>query len=654
MLRLSVKRCRRQRRRGAFARKQVEAHTHLPLRTQYCGLTAGRLCGSGGSGGGGDCFVNENMLAAFSLSGSNRRRLLQRILCLSLHRTLALLLLPLSPLSSGYSTARGLRLQPSHHNSTSDNSLPGLQHSWLYQQSLRYRSAGQAQRTNHSYKVFYLRYLTDTDVKCNDGTRAGYYLRHSKDPNSRNWMIYLEGGWYCFDEATCLARQLTNQALFSSRTWHMVRYSYYFHGSRIITAVIDELLARRDFAEAKKVVIAGSSAGGIGTMMNLDRLARKLRKRSRHRVQVSGIVDSAWFLNYPTYSQPSYLTNCTSIYDCSPEEGIHRGIELWQPRIPRRCREAEGKSKFWRCYLGPVLHQHILTPTFIIQSLFDEAQLQMNRALLLTGGSYTKFAYIQRLGQEVAKSLSVARGVFAPACSDHEILTTKQMTIESQSLHETLQEWDAQLERQQQRPLYPQAPIWRRRNRNRSESRLVYNSSMLFLSKLVAVLNKPKVDGTQMRGGQYARVSRDLNGLGDRNQSNVSDHYHAPWQQTRPVKPFIRTSSSSPTPRPTVRLIDKCSLESGPDAEGQNTVSKSVGTADTCRGRAMVTPMCNPSCRSLTHPRTMEKLNIVSLLELYGVDTFQLAANAGFSVRELKSLPVKEQMRAIYCPKARR
>ncbi|KAL7057898.1 hypothetical protein AAHC03_016394 [Spirometra sp. Aus1] len=638
------------------------------------------------------------MSAAFSLSGSNRRRLFRRILCLSLHRTLALLLIPLSPLSSGYSTARGLRLQPSHHNSTSDNSLPSLQHSWLYQQSLRYRSAGQAQRTNHSYKVFYLRYLTDTDVKCNDGTRAGYYLRHSKDPNSRNWMIYLEGGWYCFDEATCLARQLTNQALFSSRTWHMVRYmggmlswddrinpnyhlfntvyvpycssdlwtgkkrrttnGYYFHGSRIITAVIDELLARRDFAEAKKVVIAGSSAGGIGTMMNLDRLARKLRKRSRHRVQVSGIVDSAWFLNYPTYSQPSYLTNCTSIYDCSPEEGIHRGIELWQPRIPRRCREAEGKSKFWRCYLGPVLHQHILTPTFIIQSLFDEAQLQMNRALLLTGGSYTKFAYIQRLGQEVAKSLSVARGVFAPACSDHEILTTNhwsQMTIESQSLYETLQEWDAQLERQQQRPLYPQTPIWRRRTRNRPESRLDYNSSMLFLSKLVAVLNKPKVDGTQMRGGQYARVSRDLNGLGDRNQSNASGHYHAPWQQTRPAKPFIRTSSSaSSTPSPTVRLIDKCSLESGPNAEGQKTVSKNVGTADTCRGRAMVTPMCNPSCRSLTHPRTMEKLNIVSLLELYGVDTFQLAANAGFSVRELKGLPVKEQMRAIYCPKARR
>ncbi|VDL92757.1 unnamed protein product [Schistocephalus solidus] len=458
-----------------------------------------------------------------------------------------------------------------------------------------------------------------------------YYLRHSKDPNTRNWMIYLEGGWYCFDEATCLARQLTNQALFSSRTWHMIRYSYYFHGSRIITAVVNELLARRDFAEARKVVFAGSSAGGIGTMMNLDRLARKIRKRSRSRVQVSGIVDSAWFLNYPTYTQPSYLINCTSIYDCSPVEGIHRGIELWQPRIPRRCREAEGKSKFWRCYLGPVLYQHIHTPTFIIQSLFDEAQLQMNRALLLTGGSYTKFAYIQRLGQE--------------------------MTIDSQSLHETLREWDAQMERQQQRPLHQRAATWAKRARHRFETRMNYNSSMLFLSKLVAVLNKPKVDGTEMRGGQYARVSRDLKAIGDKNHSNNnnnSGHIHGSRRQTRSVQPFLRIPVAKPaTPSVSIRLIDKCSLEGTAHSEEQSTAA-AAGVSDACLGRAIVTPMCNPSCRPLTHPRTMEKLNIVSLLELYGVDTFQLAANAGFSVRELKSLPVREQMRAIYCLQAPR
>ncbi|VDO15382.1 unnamed protein product [Rodentolepis nana] len=67
----------------------------------------------------------------------------------------------------------------------------------------------------------------------------------------------------------------------------------------------------------------------------------------------------------------------------------------------------------------------ISAPTFIIQSLFDEAQLQMSRALLLTGGSYSKLAFIQNLGRAIAKSLDTVHGVFAPACTDHEILTTK-------------------------------------------------------------------------------------------------------------------------------------------------------------------------------------------------------------------------------------
>ncbi|VDN35310.1 unnamed protein product, partial [Dibothriocephalus latus] len=144
------------------------------------------------------------------------------------------------------------------------------------------------------------------------------------------------------------------------------------------------------------------------------------------------------------------------------------------------------------------------------------------------------------------------------------------MTIDSQSLHETLQEWDAQLERQQQRPLYQRARTWSRRTHRRPETRLDYNSSMLFLSKLVAVLNKPKVDGTQMRGGQYARVSRALKSVGDKNYSdnNNNNSYHN-RRQTRSVQPFIYNPPAAASF--SVRLIDRCSLEADPSTEGQST-----------------------------------------------------------------------------------
>lgn len=58
----------------------------------------------------------------------------------------------------------------------------------------------------------------------------------------------------------------------------------------------------------------------------------------------------------------------------------------------------------------------VLAPTFIIQSLFDEAQLQMSRAILLTGGSYNKLAYIQNLGKAVAKSLDTVQWVQHSPC----------------------------------------------------------------------------------------------------------------------------------------------------------------------------------------------------------------------------------------------
>ncbi|VDD76860.1 unnamed protein product [Mesocestoides corti] len=475
-----------------------------------------------------------------------------------------------------------------------------------------------------NYKVFHLIFLRQLDVRCNDGTRAGYYIRRSKNTNSRKWMIYLEGGWYCFDEATCISRQITNHALFSSRTWHINRYiggvlswderinpnyhdyntifvpycssdlwsgkkseptgGYYFHGSRILTAVVDDLLQRPD-------------AGGIGVMLNIDRLARRIRRGLRYRrwqltrriatnIQISGLVDSAWFLNYPTYAQP-FSSSCTSIYDCPPEEGI-------------------------------------LPPIFIIQSLFDEAQLQMSRALLLTGGPYNKLAYIQNLGKAVAKSLDTVRGVFAPACSDHEILTTNhwaQLMVNSQSLQDTLNAWDAHLTRWRRYPQWylnlRQPPASHSRQDSRSQRpQQNSNSSMIFLSKLVAVLNRPKTDTTAMRGGRHyvtQRTQRDLS--------------HPPA--------FV------------FRAIDRCSLDAGPDDFGDVRSREKLAAA--CMGRSHITPLCNPSCRALIHPRTMEKLTVVSLYELYGVDSAQLAANIGVSVSRLKALPVKEQMRMMFC-----
>ncbi|VDO54310.1 unnamed protein product [Schistosoma margrebowiei] len=179
--------------------------------------------------------------------------------------------------------------------------------------------------------------------------------------------------------------------------------------------------------------------------MNIDRLSRKLFNRIGYPVLVSGIIDSSWFIHIPAYQE----SKCVNAFECPPEEGIHRGMKFWNPRIPKPCRKAHPKEEKWTCYLAPFMYPHLKTPVYIVQSLFDEAQMQMSKVPLLTGGTYSKWAYIQNLGKEVARSLQAAGGVFAPSCLDHEILTKNNWVhkmIGTISLVNAIKSWDNELE----------------------------------------------------------------------------------------------------------------------------------------------------------------------------------------------------------------
>ena len=58
------------------------------------------------------------------------------------------------------------------------------------------------------------KYLYNNNVTCNDGSVAGYYIR--RNSQSRRWVIYLEGGWFCYDQTSCEARWIRLRTLMSS------------------------------------------------------------------------------------------------------------------------------------------------------------------------------------------------------------------------------------------------------------------------------------------------------------------------------------------------------------------------------------------------------------------------------------------------------
>uniref|UniRef100_T1E107 Notum n=1 Tax=Dendrocoelum lacteum TaxID=27895 RepID=T1E107_9PLAT len=479
----------------------------------------------------------------------------------------------------------------------------------------------QTQNSFHGrrYQHFQLKkFPNSTNVRCNDGSIPGYYTRLSQSKCSRKWLIFLEGGWYCFDDNTCQSRKRTHYDLFSSEFWSSERqlggilsnnerinpgfYDFnavyipycssdlwsgkrwkktkglYFHGSRILDAVIDDLSKNNRFKKAKSVDFVGSSAGGIGVLLNIDRIARRIKKSFRRKIPVNGIVDSAWFLDYPAYRQ----SNCTHIYDCPPETAIQKGMSLWSPRIPRRCKRFQGPNKQWRCFMGHVIYRHLKNPVFIIQSLFDDAQLQMSKVPILEGGSNQKFSYIQQLGGFAAQTLRQAKGVFAHSCVDHEILTKSNwayLSVNNQGLHQTLAYWK------------------------------------------LSLANKFKRSKQKLPRGRKIVQKGCPNS--DKNLPQMKD----------------------PSPRQ-FQLIDSCHISQVTNSNNRLFLNR---TLTRCADAIPLIPLCNPSCTPLSHPVSGLKMSFIDLLELYNVRINLIAKSLGTTMDGLRKMNTQQQISLLYC-----
>ncbi|KAL5010032.1 hypothetical protein ScPMuIL_012337 [Solemya velum] len=330
--------------------------------------------------------------------------------------------------------------------------------------------------------------LANTSVTCNDGSPAGYYIR--KSYGSSKWIVFLEGGWYCFDKGSCSSRWNSMPEFMSSMSWpetkegtgilsrNPVENPYYFHsnmvylpycssdswtgterggngqysfmGSLIVEEVIKELLPK-GLIRARKLVLAGSSAGGTGVLMNLDRIADVMASYAPS-VEVRGIADSGWFLD----NLPFRRKECVEAYDCAPTDGIKRGIELWKGRVPTSCMEIFSASEQWRCYFGYRIYPTIKTPVYIVQYQFDEAQITVDNvfdASDIQGDSQinkSQWEYLYELGLEVRKTLQNVSAVFAPACLSHELLTKSDwqtVSVDEVTLAESLYCWENRIDK---------------------------------------------------------------------------------------------------------------------------------------------------------------------------------------------------------------
>uniref|UniRef100_A0A4W3IQF6 Notum pectinacetylesterase 2 n=1 Tax=Callorhinchus milii TaxID=7868 RepID=A0A4W3IQF6_CALMI len=327
-----------------------------------------------------------------------------------------------------------------------------------------------------------LNFLRSTSVTCNDGTPAGYYLRESK--GSKRWIIFLEGGWCCYNKESCDTRYRSIRRLMSSSEWPQAQkgsgilssqpeenphwwnantvfvpycssdvwsgtaprsrqVEYAFMGSLILKEVIKDLVPK-GITLAKVVMLAGTSAGGTGVLLNIERVASLLEQLGAD-VQVRGLVDSGWFLE----SKPQRQAECVDVASCTPNDVIKKGLRLWNGIIPERCRQQFRRGDEWQCFFGHRMYSSLTSPVFVVQWLFDEEQLKIENIQL---GSHSltesQWNYIQNLGRDLRNSLrDDYNNKYCALCLQHFPCSNwLDFQVRGISLNRALQCWDRSLQ----------------------------------------------------------------------------------------------------------------------------------------------------------------------------------------------------------------
>lgn len=281
-------------------------------------------------------------------------------------------------------------------------------------------------------------------ARCMDESVASYYLRFASSKSDERWLIYFEGGWFCYSIDSCRSRRqysprfvtshastLTNQSLTgifasfkqfnliyvpycSSDLWTGSSNSTHSHGHDIFHAIFHH---QNYFPHAKQLVFVGFSAGGLGLLLNLPPILPKFSSQTDLRL----MLDSAWFIDYPGLSNGIAK--------------INQGMIYWNSQLPATC-QLEPR---YRCLFGSEAIRMFPSSIriFILQSLFDLTQLYLDH-VHLDGVDFSS-KLLTNLDQSSSRL-----AIFAPACSLHGFLfrsSWSKFEIEQRTLASVLYRW---------------------------------------------------------------------------------------------------------------------------------------------------------------------------------------------------------------------
>jgi hypothetical protein len=322
---------------------------------------------------------------------------------------------------------------------------------------------------------------------CLDGTPAGYYHGASPSNTSSRWVVFFEGGGACYSLDSCAARATTT--LGSSAKWaqnysqndnllsadpavnpvfydaHKIYIPYctgdvhggtrsaplnaswpfFFSGHGNVVTIIHELATAHfssggDAATPAHLLVTGSSAGGLGTLLNADYIADVLGASAI----VTAAPQAGWFFPpvslYPIWAAGGDAPVWTTLGFVS---------ELWASYSPPACLAAHNASF---CASAANLAPFLRAPMLLAENLVDSNQVFQELLAPPNAPRLPAFeAYFHAAMQATLRAVAVARpdwAVWAPACVAHtenirldDPAVTNGTTVNGVSYRDALTTW---------------------------------------------------------------------------------------------------------------------------------------------------------------------------------------------------------------------
>ena len=233
---------------------------------------------------------------------------------------------------------------------------------------------------------------------CLDGSPSGYWFRKGNQENK--WLIFIEGGGWCYDERECLSRSRTflgssdawprdrpvDRPLFSADPkvnptfydWNIVNVGYcdgasfsgnvtdpvvvdglwgpgqkkiYFRGARILDQVMRHVKEKQGLSG--DVIMSGCSAGGLTTILHADKVAAQL---SDVTTSFRAMPFSGFFPITPNFQGDPWSRGTV--------DNVYK-MQRVEPSLNEACL-ADNAGQEQRCFEAEHAYRYIKTPIFLI------------------------------------------------------------------------------------------------------------------------------------------------------------------------------------------------------------------------------------------------------------------------------------------------